>query len=153
MVDPWSYSSKTNTEFANQVSLFMWANMACQFGVEVADDPLSYSKPGYIAKFDWNPEPRLRWLHAIHNQGHGDAVRGARAKAEGVKEGVSDLFLPVPILKSVAWHGLYIELKVGSNKPSTAQANFISDMREVGYDAVCLNGWEACRAKILEYLS
>jgi hypothetical protein len=48
----------------------------------------------------------------------------------GVKGGVPDLFLPVARGKN---HGLFIELKVGSGKPSRAQLDTISRLRANGY--------------------
>ena len=43
------------------------------------------------------PIPACRWLHAIPNGGNRSAVTGARLKAEGVKRGIPDLFLPFTI--------------------------------------------------------
>ena len=54
------------------------------------------------------PHQALRWLHAIPNGGARDARVGAMLKAEGVKRGVSDLFLP---FAARGRHGLYIEMK------------------------------------------
>ena len=58
----------------------------------------------------------LHTCFAIHNQGHGDAIHGLKAQAEGVKSGVPDLCLPVRRAAffngAFAGHlGLYIELK------------------------------------------
>ena len=150
--DPWSYADKTGTEHANQVALFMWANMAEQFGLKAADDPNSYRLAGTAKSWlnGYNDKlPQLRWLHAVHNQGHGDAIRGAKAKAEGVKGGVGDIFLPHPV---APYHGLYIELKVGKNNPSDVQLKFIYDMTLAGYQAKVAYGWLEARKIILDYL-
>ena len=48
----------------------------------------------------------------------------------GVKGGVPDIFLPVARGR---YHGLFIELKVGSNKPSQKQLDAISILRYQGY--------------------
>ena len=56
----------------------------------------------------------------------------------GVKGGVPDLFLPVASGKH---HGLFIELKVGSNKASQSQLDAISDLRFNGY--ACYIIWDS----------
>ena len=162
--DPWSYAG--TSEHSQQVALFMWANMAEKFGLLIADDPFSYTKAGFAKtqfenagklgyKLLSHPVKQLKWLHAVHNQGHGDAIRGAKAKAEGVKAGVSDIFLPVPIRESVYnvyYHGLYIELKAGKNNPTDVQLEFIHDATMAGYCAKVAYGWLEARKIILDYL-
>lgn len=177
-LNPWDYAAKTRKEHAEQVALFMWANMARIRGIEAAADPLSYTKAGYADRFQlpvfgsrydeklgrsvavpvFPVVPELKWLHAVHNQGHGDAIRGAQAKAEGVKAGVADIFLPVPT--GFGWdsmpfqfHGLYIELKKkDSGKPHAEQLDFQADMRAAGYKCEIIHGWELARDEILRYL-
>src|SRR5438045_2390363 len=100
MKTPWQYADASGTEHAHQTALFMWANMAARFGSAIANNVDAYLKPGAaeaIAKRMGNSFslPELQFLHAIKNAGHGDAVRGARSAAEGVKAGVPDIFLPV----------------------------------------------------------
>ncbi|HYH16132.1 MAG TPA: hypothetical protein VD794_12975 [Flavisolibacter sp.] len=164
--DPWSYAEKTGLEHAHQTALFMWANMTYQFGLQIGMDAKAYIEAGYAKKrsIELGGEvyavPQLKWLHAIHNQGHGDKIRGGKAKAEGVKAGVSDVFLPVPMfgqnqptqIRPVLKCGLYLELKVGKNSVSEIQYEFITDMRDAGYEACWVVGWENARDKILEYL-
>lgn len=99
MKTPWQRADATGNEHAHQSALFQWAAMAAWGGLACADDPFSYSKPGHArAKYAVEPIEALKWLHAIHNQGHGDAIRGNRAKAEGVRKGVPDIFLPVAVV-------------------------------------------------------
>ena len=150
MPDPWSYADKTGKEHAHQASLFMWANMAMYRGLAAANDPLSYTKAGVADSYDWlgDKVPQFKWLHAIHNQGHGDAVRGSNAKAEGVKTGVYDMFLPVP----TRYAGYYLELKVGKNGTSDKQDEFGRDMTAVGYLCEVAWGWLEARNKLLAYL-
>lgn len=74
-------------------------------------------------------------LFAIPNGGARSAVTGAMMKAEGVMAGVPDLFLAMPTCLKC---GLFIEMKVGRNKPSPAQRQVMADLEEQGYDvAVC----------------
>jgi hypothetical protein len=62
---------------------------------------------------------------------------------------VPDLCLPVPRL---GFHGMFIELKTGKNKPSPEQAEFLDTLAEQGYyAAVCWGAEEAIR-EIKEYL-
>jgi hypothetical protein len=81
--------------------------MAANFGLNAADQPDSYNVKGFaqnlleatLATGHDMRQPLFKRLFAIHNQGHGDKVRGGRARAEGVKTGVPDLCLPVS-----RWH-------------------------------------------------
>ena len=172
-LDPWSYAAKTRNEYAEQVALFMWANMACNFGLQAANDPLSYSVPGHAQGYGtWRNDiiPQLKWLHAIKNAGHGDAIRGAMSKAEGVKPGVPDIMLPVPVQcrleiepgrfsGGLIWkHGLYIELKRlkskrgAAGKTSPVQEDWRDYLKSAGYAVEVCHGWEAARNAILHYL-
>lgn len=178
-LDPWHYASKTSNEHAEQVALFMWANMARNFGPIIAADPNSYNIAGFAkTQFDnagqlgykvyAPPIPQLKWLHAIPNQGHGDAVRGGRSKAEGVKAGVADVFLPVPQHQmfedglvagvEIVKCGFYIELKRRDShgkpkgRPSDVQLEFQTDMLAAGYHHEVIYGWELARDAILRYL-
>lgn len=93
--------------------------------------------------------PKLRWMFAIPNGGYRDIREATRLKKQGVKSGVSDMFLPVPNSK---YHGLFIELKVGKNKATTLQEEFIDFVRGQGYKAeVCYGADEAIHT-ILNYL-
>ena len=166
-LNPWDYAAKTRSEASEQRSLFMWAGMAQKFGPNIANDPHSYTVAGFAKKqFEGKgglgyirysePLIELKWLHAVHNQGHGDAVRGANAKAEGVKAGVGDIFLPYPAritVHNAYYHGLYIELKKkDGGTPSDVQLDFQTDMRAAGYKCEIIHGWEAARDEILSYL-
>ena len=75
------------------------------------------------ALFEWatwhtSQCPELGLLFAIPNGGHRHPVVAARLKAEGVRAGVPDICLPVA---RKGYHGLFVELKFGRNKPTPAQ--------------------------------
>lgn len=158
--------AKSGSEHAEQRALFAWANMAEKYGWKVADNAQSYTIKGYAeeifssyAKDDGLvPLPQLKWLHAIHNQGHGDAIRGGKAKAEGVKAGVSDVFLPCPTYNAATragYHGLYLEMKRANGKDSDLsdeQLKFMDEMRLRGYYCKVGYGWIDAKTKLLEYL-
>lgn len=166
MKTPWQHGG--GLEFGEQVALFQWANMAASFGLTAANDPKSYTVPGRAAQHAYlerDTIPVLHRLHSIKNAGHGDAVRGARSAAEGVKAGVPDVFLPVQRRfidnkRQSDWHyaGLYIELKRVASKTRKAgiQSNVQSDWQEylqgAGYHVQVCFGWEAARDCLLDYL-
>ncbi|HEU5088187.1 MAG TPA: VRR-NUC domain-containing protein [Roseiflexaceae bacterium] len=91
--------------------------------------------------------PDLRWLYAVPNGGKRDRVTGALLKAEGVKAGVPDLFLPVA---RGSHPGLVIELKVGRNTPTETQLEWLAHFQSQGWAvAVCYGAdaaWNAIRA-------
>ena len=73
-----------------------------------------------------------------------------RLKAEGLKAGVADLFLPVP---RNGFCGLWIEMKVGNNKTTDEQRVFIADMNRAGYLAIVCYGAGNAIASIATYLN
>ena len=94
--------------------------------------------------------PELGLLFHIPNGGGRSKAEAGRFKAEGVKAGVPDLFLPVPRGES---HGLFIELKrLDGGSVSKAQKEWIAQLREQGYRAEVCKGWEAASRVLLEYL-
>jgi hypothetical protein len=95
-------------------------------------------------------DARLRMLMAIPNQ----AVRSSNARhmiAQGVRPGIPDLFLAVPV---GGLGGLFIELKRRSGgRLRQDQKEWIDRLRNAGYAAECCQGWEEARDVITEYLS
>lgn len=161
MKTPWE-AAGVNLEHSHQVALFRWASMAENFGLAAAEDPLSYSLPGRALSYAKEADkiPELHWLHAIKNQGHGDAIRGNRSRAEGVKAGVLDVFLPVPKFLSAStmlkagWMGELKRPKGQRNaegKTSAIQEEWITYLSKSYSVSVCV-GWEAMRFAILDYL-
>ena len=113
------------SEAQEQIFLFQWACLArCKY-------------------------PELELMHHIPNGGKRNAREAASLKRQGVKAGVPDICLPVPKGK---YHGLYIELKVGKNKTSSAQNNWISKLKEQNYCVEVCYGWRAAQEVIEKYL-
>jgi len=115
---------------------------------------IQHEEAEQIALFQWaammeSKYQELRLLHAIPNGGHRHKATAARLKAAGVKAGVPDICLPVA---RGDWHGLYIELKVGKNKPTEAQRRWKDDLIRYGYLALVCYGWEEARKAIERYL-
>lgn len=94
------------------------------------------------AYFQWAAYiPAMRWAFHIPNGGSRNKIEAANLKRQGVKAGVSDIFLPLP---RGGYHGLFIEMKVGRNKPTEKQREFIAFAKNEGYAAVvCYSAEEA----------
>lgn len=102
------------TEHAEQVALMQWA------------------------RFNARRFPGLELLHAIPNGGARNAITGAKLKAEGVKPGVPDLCLPVPLHGRP---GLYLELKRTAGSAITpAQREWHAALAAQGYAVVVCRG-------------
>ena len=85
--------------------------------------------------------PPLRFLHHIPNGGSRHPAEAANLKRQGVKPGVPDLCLPFPVGGK---HGLYIEMKWGKNRPTSAQREWLEGLAALGYaTAVCYSAEEA----------
>jgi hypothetical protein len=66
-------------------------------------------------------EPRLALMFAIPNGGRRSPKTAKTLKAEGVKAGVWDMFLPVA---ARGYHGLWIEFKKPTGRFSNAQVEW-----------------------------
>ena len=167
---PWELAA--TSEHSQQRALFAWANCAAEFGFYLAQYGDTYSKEkrekwfklaGYIAgKSPAEPVPELALLFAIHNQGHGDRIRGAQAKAEGVKAGVPDTLLPVrrthPLPPPYSHYtqeyaGLFVELKkIKKGVVSDEQIKWQGALIEQGYAVSICKGWIEAANTIAGYL-
>lgn len=88
-------------------------------------------------------------FHHFANERRCSPQEGYLLKRMGVKKGVSDFFLAIPCNGKA---GLWIELKVGKNKPSKEQQAFLDRKAQRGYEAVWVVGTEAAREAIGNYL-
>ena len=127
-----------------------------------------------VKVFEWasvmsSKMPELKLLFAIPNGafygGHWSVAN--RMKAEGVKSGVPDIFLPVKKIDvglevvvndelseqfGKVWCGLWIEMKAGKNKVSPEQEWWLEQLTKQGYlTRVCYSAEEAI-SEIEEYL-
>lgn len=115
------------TEAQEQTALFQWAGMMTG---------------------KW---PELRILHHIPNGGSRNAIEAARLKAQGVKPGVPDIFLPCA---KKGFYGLYIELKrQKGGRVSEEQKSMIDALRDEGYKVAVCKGWEEAKNVITEYMN
>ena len=93
--------------------------------------------------------PGLEMLFAIPNGGHRHIRVAAKMKAEGVKAGVPDLFLPVP---RGDYHGLFIEMKFGKNKPTAHQRHWLEMLEWHGYKTAVCYWFLDARDVLIDYL-
>lgn len=102
-----------------------------------------------VVKLHESRHPELRLLYAVPNGGHRNKIVASKLKAEGVKAGVPDYFLPV---SSPGYLGLAIELKTLTGYPSREQKQWISDLRAAGWKAEVCRGWEQAWQVVREYV-
>jgi hypothetical protein len=88
-------------------------------------------------------------LHHFANERRCSIQQGRLLKRMGVKRGVSDFFLAIPVNGK---SGLWLELKVGNNKPTKEQRAFVARKASRGYEAVIVWGYERAKQTILAYL-
>ena len=95
------------------------------------------------ARANENNYPYLWMLHSSLNGVKMTKAQAGRAIAQGMLSGVPDLFLPVP---KNGYHGLFIEMKYGSNKVTENQEKFLQNAANVGYAvSVCYSANEAIK--------
>ncbi len=107
---------------------------------------------------------QLEWLYAVPNGFFASSGQKGKMKAEGLRDGVPDLFLPVikhsfKLGPDIQFCGLYIEMKreIYRNRKdggcSEDQLKWLAYLNEAGYKAVVCYGWEEAKKAIEEYLS
>lgn len=105
-----------------------------------------------IKLFDWLRSRPDIFPYAWHcpNERRVSPQHGQILKRMGVKSGVSDVFIAIP---SNNYHGMFIELKYGSNKLSKTQMAFNLSMEHQGYKCVVAWSYEDARRAIEDYLA
>lgn len=88
-------------------------------------------------------------FHHFANERRCSVQQGRTLKRMGVKKGVSDFFLALPL---DGYHGFWIELKVGKNKPTPEQLAFLDRKTERGYLCAVCWGFEAAKELLKNYL-
>ena len=96
-----------------------------------------------IAFVQWCDILNIPVIH-IPNEGKRSAYMGAKLKRMGMRGGAPDLFIACA---RGEYHGLFIEMKVGKNKPTKKQIGWLQRLSEEGYACtVCYGTDEAIRA-------
>lgn len=108
-----------------------------------------------ILIFDWihlnlKRYPELNLLFHIPNGGYRNIATAKRLKAEGVKSGVPDLFLPIA---RGGFHGLFIELKTGQGKPTEHQLEWLEKLKAQGYQTLVAYGFDEAVEALKTYLN
>lgn len=108
--------------------------------------------PGSDQSESWHQRQLIQWckqfewgqfLFHIPNE------RQQRMMALGVRPGVPDLMLPIPMQ---GYHGLFIELKKPGGKVSEYQKKWNAALNEAGYLAVYCYGWEDAADVLVRYM-
>lgn len=104
-----------------------------------------------IMLFEWiSFHPHIApFCFSIPNERKASRFHGALLKQMGLRPGASDVFVAIP---RGDFHGMFLELKEGRNKPNDRQLKFMDDMRSQGYYCVWKTGFEKARLAITEYL-
>lgn len=102
------------------------------------------------AEFATGRHPELRLMYHIPNGGHRHIAVARKLKAEGVKAGVPDIFLPAPKGK---FNGMYLEMKTGYNNTTKHQKRWIENLSEQGYFCAICWGMEDAIQALEEYLT
>ncbi len=94
--------------------------------------------------------PHLHALFHVPNGGWRHAAEAIAFQRQGVKPGVSDLLLPIPL---GGWTGLAIELKrFREGQPTPEQKAWLKLLAAAGWKAVLCRGWRAAWREIWRYV-
>lgn len=103
-----------------------------------------------IKWFDLQYKEHRGRLFAIANGGQRHVRVAQKLKAEGVRRGVPDMFLPVPMKD---WCGLFVELKREKGWPTAEQEDWIDYLNSMGYCAVICRGFDEAKEAITRYMT
>lgn len=112
-----------------------------------------------VTLFEWIElmsirDPRFACIFAIPNGGYRHKWTAIALKREGVKPGVPDIFCACPAeINRKKYNGLFIELKIGANKPTELQLTWHRRLREQRYYVHVAYGFEDAQRMILFYLN
>jgi hypothetical protein len=108
------------------------------------------SQTAVVEWFDLQYPRYSRLFFAIPNAAKRSAALAAYMKAEGLRAGVSDLFLLVP---RGTFHGLIIEMKSAEGKCTQAQKEFLAAVSAQGYCTNVCHSTDSAIATIKAYLA
>lgn len=102
------------------------------------------------ARWNQNAHPELELLHHCPNGGSRNKAEAVKLKQMGVKAGIPDLCLPVPM---GVYSGLYIEMKYDTGRLEDSQKKMLKALAAAGhYCTVCYGAEEAIRV-LQEYIN
>lgn len=94
--------------------------------------------------------PELGRFFAVPNGGHRNKAVAAKLRAEGLKRGVPDVFNLSPN-PTGEWAGLVFEFKVGRNKPTSEQEDWLEYFEGLGYRVAVPRSWVEAALITIEY--
>ncbi len=94
-------------------------------------------------------KPWAQFLFHIPNESVGGMGWVVRNRQLGMKKGVPDLMLPVPMH---GYHGLFIEMKTTKGRLSEEQKRWLLVLRQFGYNAVVCKGWKEALEELERYM-
>lgn len=100
----------------------------------------------------------LKYIHAIPNGYYRGFAARRKAKAEGVKSGIHDIFVPAPAhvgaeSPSPRFHGLYVEMKKPGGRISSEQRAFGEYLTKIDYRWECFDDWRDAARAIVRHLA
>lgn len=102
------------------------------------------------ARWNQNVHPELELLHHCPNGGSRNKAEAVKLKQMGVKAGIPDLCLPVPM---GVYSSLYIEMKYDTGRLEDSQKKMLKALAAAGhYCTVCYGAEEAIRV-LEEYIN
>lgn len=131
---------RTDWEGAEQRSLFDWASMQRLPIATTAGEVVEVTRLSEVLLWIPNGVGKLKPQVA------------AKMKAQGIRPGVPDLFLPIPVGQ---FHGLWIELKAAPPQRSTIselQLEWLRRLQRCGYAATVCRGWVEAKDALVAYL-
>lgn len=107
-----------------------------------------------VAFFQWvdfqNQYPDLKSAFAIPNGGKRNISVAKKLKAEGVRSGIPDIFIPVA---KQGYNGLFIEVKTQKGATSKQQKQWLNTLSSQGYKAVICRGLDNILDEVKKYFN
>lgn len=147
-----------DSEDRNQAAVFAWLNMAGLWGIDVANDPRAYTDLGFAKRHGAKPPERvarLAFCFAVPNAAKRSKALASQLKSTGLRKGVPDFFVPIPV---APFAGLFVEMKQLKRANVTSettrnQALWASVLESAGYKvARNIVGWRTAVDLITAYL-
>jgi len=111
-----------------------------------------------VALFEWIDymgkwDERYLNIFAIPNGGQRHALVAGKLKQEGVRAGVPDIFVAIPVFDdNPCYGGLFIEMKIKPNKVSPLQHAWLDRLAKHWYKVEVCWSFEEAQQAILSYL-
>lgn len=105
----------------------------------------------FIKWIDWEKkiDPRLECVFAVPNGFVKSIQMASWARAEGLRSGVPDVFVAVPIGKH---SGLFLEFKSGKNDLSDTQREWFKRLANNGFVCCLVRSFEEAKEAVSQYL-